>query len=81
MILFDSIQNHNRFICDTVLYNKRAYLRVNKMYLDKKTGEWHFTPQTVMMNSECAEEFITAIQSVDVLDVLIDMDKLEKGGK
>ena len=78
MILSDVIQNNNRFICDTVLYNKKAYLRVNKKYLDKKTGEWRFTPQTVMMNSECAEEFIVAIQGVDVYDVLMDMDKLEK---
>ena len=77
MILFDLIQGNNRFICDTVLYNKRAYLRVNKKYLHKDTGEWRFSPQTVMMGSECAEEFITAIQSIDVMDVIIELEKLE----
>lgn len=78
MKLFDVIQNNNRFVCETLEYKGIAYLRINKMYLEKESGEWRFTPQTVMMNSECAEQYITALQKIDVMDVLMDMEKLEQ---
>ena len=81
MKLFDVIQGNNRFVCETIEYKGVAYLRLNKMYLHKDTDEWRYTPQTVMMNSEAAEQYIVAIQSIDVMDVLIDMEKLEKDNK
>ena len=91
MKLFDVIQGNNRFVCEAIEYKGVAYLRINKMYLDKKhpienddgsiTIPWAFTPQTVMMNSEAAEQYIVAIQSIDVMDILIDMEKLEKDNK
>ena len=74
MEIFNLIQNNNRFRCNTIEYNGVRYLRIHKMYLHKDSGEWRFTPQAVMMNSECAEQFINALQEVDVYDVLIDLD-------
>ena len=75
MILLDIIRTSTRYKVETVEFKGQRYLQVAKLFkTDKHESGWMYQT-SILLDYEATDEFIQAFQKIDVLDILIELEK------
>ena len=75
MILLDIVRTSTRYKVETIKFKGQRYLQIAKLFkTDKHESGWMYQT-SILLDDEATDEFIRAFQKIDVLDILIELEK------